>query len=55
MNQPKLPDELVSAAMQRLVDEGRAEWTVHNGEPALRLTELGKAMLRRSREQETVQ
>jgi hypothetical protein len=55
MNQPKLPDDLVSAAMQRLVDEGRAEWTVHHGEPALRLTELGRAMLRQPRTPETVQ
>lgn len=55
MNQPKLPDELVSAAMQRLVDEGRAEWTVHKGEACLRLTDLGRAMLRRQRVAETVQ
>lgn len=55
MNQPKLPDEVVSAAMQRLVDEGRAEWTVHHGEPALRLTDLGRAMLRRSPAPEAVQ
>lgn len=52
---PKLPTELVNAAMQRLVDEGRAEWTMHKGEACLRLTDLGRAMLRQPRAAETMQ
>jgi hypothetical protein len=55
MKPPVIPDSLLQAGMQRLVDEGRAEWTTANGERALRLTALGKALLRQPRAPETVQ
>lgn len=51
---PEITQEKLRAAMQQLVDEGRAEWVVKNGERSLKLTELGKAMLER-RKRVTVQ
>jgi len=50
-----IPESTLSAAMDRLVAEGRAEWTTIRGQPALRLTDLGKALLRQPRQPETVQ
>ncbi len=55
MKPPAIPERLLQAGMQRLVEEGRAEWTTVNGERALRLTALGKALLRQPRASETVQ
>lgn len=46
MISPKIPESQLSAAMARLVDEGRAEWTTTRGKPALRLTAFGRAKLR---------
>lgn len=50
-----IPESMLSAAMERLVAEGRAEWTTIKGQPALRLTALGKALLRQPRAPEPVQ
>ena len=55
MNPPNIPESTLQAAMQRLIDEGRAEWTMSGGKRALRLTLLGKALLRQPNAPETVQ
>jgi hypothetical protein len=46
---------VIENAMQRLVDEGRAEWTTFEGERCLRMTPLGKALMHQRRGEETVQ
>lgn len=55
MTLSKIPDHQISAAMERLVRDGRAEWTTTRGKPALRLTAFGRAMLRHPQTAEAAQ
>lgn len=44
MTTPLIPQAILQRAMQRLVDEGRAEFVQTRGRPAIRLTPLGLAL-----------
>lgn len=44
MNPPLIPQPILQRAMQRLVDEGRAEFVQRRGRLAIRLTPLGLAL-----------
>lgn len=44
MTAPLIPQPILQRAMQRLVDEGRAEFVQTRGRPAIRLTLLGLAL-----------
>lgn len=52
---PETPELARYRAMERLVRDGRAEWTTTRGKPALRLTAFGRAMLRHPQTAEAVQ
>lgn len=44
MTAPLIPTAILQRAMQRLVEEGRAEFVENRGRPAIRLTPLGLAL-----------
>lgn len=55
MTGPLIPESVLQNAMQRLVDEGRAEWVESRGRKALRLTPLGLALRRAAPTPKSVQ
>lgn len=55
MSDREIPDETWDAAIQELIDSGLCERITINGEPGLRLTELGMLSAENMRKSETLQ